>query len=262
LLLAPSWAALAQEPAPVEHQAERRTVGTVAAVGHGSLVLRTDQGGYVIFEFTRDTIHAQPVTTGARVSVVTSTSDTDEAPTALAIDTLPKPQGLAEQAPDPVPSQVLRLEQQIARQARRYRAGVQAGAGLDPEMISLNAFAQLGAFNRNLAFRPNVEFAFGELTTLFGLHLDALFSLQGMSRSSRWVPYLGAGPTFALSHRGFEETTVNGEDEVKRFDFGDFSWNNGFNFIVGARSPKGTFFELKATAYGISKIRMMAGFEF
>jgi hypothetical protein len=42
----------------------------------------------------------------------------------------------------------------------------------------------------------------------------------------------------------------------------EFNWNNGFNFIVGARSPNGIFFELKATAYGISKVRMMAGFEF
>ena len=106
-----------------------------------------------------------------------------------------------------------------------------------------------------------MEFAFGEVRTLFGLHLDAIYTLPGMPRSIRWAPYLGGGPSFAFSHRGFEGETEEG-DEIKRFNFGEFNWNNGFNFIVAARSPNGMFFELKATAYGISKVRMMAGFEF
>jgi hypothetical protein len=268
-----SWsAARAQQPASSVPKAEeeRRTVGTVEAIGQASIVLRLDQGSFMVFTMDRDTVRPKtaPVTKGARVSVVTLTSDTEAAPTALAIDVLPNPQGLAPAAADPavpqdaVPPSVRRLESQIERGARKYRAGLQVGAALDPELISLEAFSTVGPFfTRNLQFRPGLEFAFGEVTTLFGIHLDGIYTLPGMSRSIRWAPYLGIGPSFAFSHRNFEEETVNGT-QVDRFDFGDFNWNNGLNFIVGAKNPRGMFFELKATAYGISKIRMMGGFEF
>jgi hypothetical protein len=268
-----SWsAARAQQPATSVPNAddERRTVGTVEAIGQASIVLRLDQGSFMVFTVDRDTIRPKAVAKGARVSVATLTKDTDPAPLALAIDVLPSAQGLAP-APgstelpaqqDAVPASVRQLESQIERGARKYRAGFQAGAGLDPELISLDAFTTLGPFfTRNLQFRPNLEFAFGELTTLFGIHLDAIYKMPGMPRTIRWAPYLGAGPSFAFSHRGFEAETIE-DNEVSRFDFGDFSWNNGFNFIVGARSPSGVFFELKATAYGISKVRLMGGFEF
>jgi hypothetical protein len=52
-------------------------------------------------------------------------------------------------------------------------------------------------------------------------------------------PYVGAGPTFGLSHRGFETDDVdkvNGvddEDSPNRFDFSDTDFNGGMNFIVG-----------------------------
>jgi hypothetical protein len=261
-------ASVAQQPASVQKsQEERRTVGTVEAVGQASIVLRLDPGSFMVFTVDRDTIRPKTLTKGARVSVVTLTSDTEPAPTALGIDVLPSPQGLAPAtaeaaAEDPVPLQVRRLESQIEHGARKYRAGLMIGAALDPELISLAGSATMGPFfTRDFQFRPSLEFAFGELTTLFGIHLDAIYTLPGMPRSIRWSPYLGIGPSFAFSHRNFEEERVDGT-QVDRFDFGDFSWNNGLNFIVGARSPKGVFFELKATAYGISKVRLMGGFEF
>jgi hypothetical protein len=265
-----SWsAARAQQPASVQKsQEERRTVGTVEAVGQASIVLRLDQGSFMVFTIDRDTIRPKALTKGTRVSVVTLTSDTEAAPTALGIDVLPSPQGLAPAAgepaaaEDPVPLQVRRLESQIEHGARKYRAGLMIGAALDPELISLAGSATMGPFfTRDFQFRPSLEFAFGELTTLFGIHLDAIYTVPGIPRSIRWSPYLGIGPSFAFSHRNFEEERVNGTT-VDRFDFGDFSWNNGLNFIVGARSPKGVFFELKATAYGISKVRLLGGFEF
>jgi len=261
------------QPAPsvLKPDEERRTVGTVEAIGQASIVLRRDQGSFMVFTVDRDTIRPKAVAKGARVSVTTLAKDADPAPLALAIDVLPSAQGLAaapgstEQLPaqpDAVPASVRRLESQIERGARKYRAGLQVGAALDPELISLQAFSTLGPFfTRNLQFRPGLEFAFGEVTTLSGIHLDGIFTLPEVSRSVRWAPYLGVGPSFAFSHRNFEEETVNGT-KVDRFDFGDFSWNNGLNFIVGAKSPRGMFFELKATAYGISKVRMMGGFEF
>jgi hypothetical protein len=272
MCLVPWSAARAQQPATAVPNAddERRTVGTVEAIGQASIVLRLDQGSFMVFTVNRDTIRPKAVAKGARVSVATLTKDTDPAPLALAIDVLPSAQGLApapgstelQAQQDAVPVSVRRLESQIERGARKYRAGLQVGAALDPELISISGFSTLGPFfTRNLQFRPGLEFAFGEVTTLFGIHLDGIYTLPGISRSVRWAPYVGIGPSFAFSHRNFEEERVNGT-EVDRFDFGDFSWNNGLNFIVGAKNPRGMFFELKATAYGISKIRMMGGFEF
>jgi hypothetical protein len=229
------------------------------------MVIRTDNGRFIVHEIDQDTIRSQPIQPGTRVSVVTSASDTEPAPIALAIDVLPPRQGLAAQASDPVPAEVRQLEAQIERQVRRYRIGVNGGGALDPELLSIGAFATFDpVFNQRVAFRPNAELAFGELTTLIGLHLDVLYTLPGVSRTARWRPYIGAGPNFSFSHRGIDDGDIDEDlDEGdSRFDFEEFDWDSGFNFIVGARTPNGMFFEMKATAYGAANIRMLAGVEF
>jgi hypothetical protein len=238
----------------------RRTVGTITSIGRGSVVVRTDQGRYVVYTIDRDTQRPGSLAVGSRVTIVTFSDEREPSPTAQTITVLPRAQGLAESnaEPDPVPPDVRRLESQIERQARRYRAGVEVGAALDPELVSLDAFATLGPFfSRNAYFRPNLEFAFGEVTTLFGIHLDGIYTLPGVTRSMRWAPYVGAGPTFSFSHRGFED-----QQDGQRFDFGEFEWHNGVNFIVGARNPNGVFFEMKSTAWGAANIRLLGGFEF
>jgi hypothetical protein len=243
------------------YTASRRTTGIVTSVGRGSMVVRTDEGRYIVYTLDRDTQRQQPVSVGARVSVVTFSDEQEPSPIAQTITVLPAAQGLSgsgDELQDPVPPEVRRLETQIERQARRYRAGVQVGAALDPELISFDGFATFGPFfSRNAYFRPNVEFAFGEVTTLFGIHLDGIYMLPGITRSIRWAPYVGAGPSFSFSHRGFED-----EEDGQRFDFGEFEWHNGVNFIVGARNPNGVFFEMKSTAWGAANIRLLGGFEF
>jgi hypothetical protein len=47
-----------------------------------------------------------------------------------------------------------------------------------------------------------------------------------------------------------------------RFDFSDTDFTGGMNFIAGARRDNGLFVELKATAWDISNIRVIAGFTF
>ena len=71
---------------------------------------------------------------------------------------------------------------------------------------------------------------------------------------------MGAGPNFALSHRGFESD--ESDDGRNRFDFSDTDFEGGFNFIAGARNRNGMFLEMKATAYGVSNVRLLAGFNF
>ena len=185
----------------------------------------------------------------------------------LAVVALPRPalaQGQdrrAAQQPANVPAQAQQLEQEVEDAARRFGLGVQGGVGVDPELLMFGAHGTFGPiFHRGVNFRPGVEFGAGEVTTTFAINLDVLYTLPGMARSAAWAPYVGAGPNFGLSHRGFEE---EGTDENgSRFDFSDTDFEGGFNFIAGARHRSGMFLEMKATAYGVSNVRLLLGFNF
>ena len=160
-----------------------------------------------------------------------------------------------------VPGEVRQAEDAVERAVRRFRIGVSGGVGLDPELIMFGVHGAFGPFfNRNLEVRPGVEFGLGEVTTLLGMNVDVLYTLPGAARGTAWTPYIGAGPNFTLSHRGFESD--EDDDDRNRFDFSDTDAVGGVNFIAGARYRNGTFFEIKATAYGVSNIRLLAGFNF
>jgi hypothetical protein len=161
-----------------------------------------------------------------------------------------------------VPQPVQQATEDIEDTVRRFRVGVRGGVGLDPELIDFGAHATFGPiFTPNLSFRPGIEFGVGEVTTMFGINLDVLYSFPGATRSTRWAPYVGAGPNFALSHQSFD-TTDEDPDAPNRFDFSDTDFESGFNFIAGARSRSGMFFELNATAYGVSNVRLLVGYNF
>ena len=258
---------------------ERLAVGTVASAGRGSLVVQTDEGKINIYTLDPSLVRIPKLPPGERVRVVTSASDTDPAPTVLALDNFPPRAGLAAYEPQPIPADVRRLQAELERQAKRYHFGASLGMAMDPELLSLNGFATFSPFSqRGILFRPNLEIAFGEITSLIGVHLDLVYALSGLTRTTRWVPYVGAGPNFSFSHRGVEEEqflsgdaedpdqdtdpAADEDDDGGRFDFSQFDWDNGFNFIIGARTPKGAFFEMKATAWGVASIRMLGGFAF
>lgn len=173
---------------------------------------------------------------------------------------------------------VQQAEADVERAARRFRVGIQGGVGLDPEILDVGLHGAFGPFfTPNVAFRPGIELGIGEVTTLFGINLDVLYTVPGFRGDTVWIPYVGAGPNFGLSHRGFETddvgnvdgvsasatgTTVDDDDERNRFDFSDTDFNGGMNFIVGMRKQSGMFFEMKATAWGVSNVRLLAGFNF
>jgi hypothetical protein len=170
--------------------------------------------------------------------------------------------------PANVPAQARQAEDAIERTVRRFGVGVEGGVGIDPELVDFGAHATFApVFSRNLEIRPSVEFGLGEVTTLFNINIDGLYMLPGATRQTRWMAYVGAGPAFGLSHRGFstdedDHVDVNGVETRNRFDFGDTDFNGGINFIGGARSQSGVFFEIRATAYGVSNVRLIAGFNF
>ncbi len=160
-----------------------------------------------------------------------------------------------------VPADARQAEDAVERAVRRFRIGAEGGVGLDPELIMFGAHGAFGPlFRRNVEFRPGIEIGIGEVTTTFGVNLDVLYTLPGGARGAGWTPYVGAGPNFALSHRGFESDET--EDDQNRFDFSDTDFEGGLNFIAGARRRNGMFLEMKATAYGVSNVRLLVGFNF
>jgi hypothetical protein len=177
--------------------------------------------------------------------------------------------GLAQQN---VPPAAQRAEAEVETAARRFGLGVQGGIGLDPELILFGAHGTFGPlFNSSIQFRPGVEFGLGELTTAFGINLDVLYTIPGSTADTRWRPYVGAGPNFSLSHRGFsteegDHVDIDDEevedDEPNRFDFSDTDFSGGMNFIIGMRRANGMFFEMNATAWGVSNVRLLLGVNF
>lgn len=162
-------------------------------------------------------------------------------------------------APNPgaVPSAVRQAEQDVERQVRKYRVGVQGGLVIDPELVSIGVHANVGPFfTSRFAVRPHFELGFGELTTLLALNVDGIYRLRP-SAGQRWTPYFGAGPSFSLSHRGFE-----GEEDGERFDFGDTDWETGLDLLVGFENRNGMFLEFKATPYSVGHARFIVGYSF
>lgn len=167
--------------------------------------------------------------------------------------------------PSNVPAPVQQAEDPIASAARRFRIGVEGGVALDPELIMFGAHGTFGPlFTRGVDFRPGIEFGVGEVTTALGINLDVLYTLPGAARGGRWVPYVGIGPNFGLSHQSFDtdDEDDDEDDDRNRFDFSDTDFEGGLNFIAGARNRSGTFLEMKATAYGVSNVRLLVGFTF
>jgi hypothetical protein len=161
-----------------------------------------------------------------------------------------------------VPPAAQRAEADVERAVRRFRIGVHGGVGLDPEIIDVGVHGAFGpVFSPNVQVRPGLEIGVGEVTTILAVNIDVLYNMSGIDEDARWLPYLGAGPTFGLSHRGFE-TEEDVDDGRSRFDFSDTDFNGGMNFIVGMRRQSGAFFEMRATAWGVSNIRLLAGFNF
>jgi len=164
--------------------------------------------------------------------------------------------------PQNVPAGAVQAENAVEKAVRRFRVGIEGGVALDPELVDFGAHAAFGPiFKSGVDFRPGFEFGLGEVTTLFGINLDVLYTLPGSTVSTRWTPYVGAGPNFALSHRSIDTTDDPEADADSRFDFSDTDFVTGFNFIAGVRSRK-LFFEMKATAYGVSTVRLLGGFNF
>jgi len=158
-----------------------------------------------------------------------------------------------------VPTAVRQSADDVEQAFRRFRVGIRGGVTLDPELISIGAHATLGPiFSRRLLFRPNVEFAYGEVTTLFAVNLEGIYRLTRTMPRGQWSPYVGGGPMLGFSHLGFSTP----EGSSRTFDFGDYNFNGGLNLLAGVERPSGAFIELKTSIYTDPHMRLLFGFTF
>jgi hypothetical protein len=245
-----------------EVQAGENTVeGIVVSTSAETLVVRTDDNDFHLFLLDRTTIRPNTIIQGTRVRVKSTVGDRGArlASEVSALGSTKTSNGTETQA-KPVPPAVKNVEQDIKREARRWHLGVRAGAALDPELFMFGVHSQIGpVFNRNVFLRPNAEFAFGEVTDLIALNLEAIYRFPISTRGKDFSAYLGAGPGFTFIHQNFERTQGQG----RNIDFGDFSYQTGFNILTGLQR-RHTFFEIKTSLYSrpAPTIRLILGYNF
>jgi hypothetical protein len=229
---------------------ENTLEGTVVSSSRDTLVVRTENDQYQLFVFDSSTTKPRVIAPGARVRVVSTPGEEAGSRLASSVAVLapaPSAQGnTATTQAAPVPPQVREVERKIKHEARRWRLGVRAGAGLDPELLMFGVHSQMGPiFNRNVFFRPNAEFAWGEVTDLIALNLEAIYRLPVTARRQNWSVYVGAGPALTFLHQSFQRQQGQG----RNIDFGNFDYDTAFNILAGLQFRRGTFFELKTSLY-------------
>jgi hypothetical protein len=254
----------AQTTSASSQREDSALTGTVVSSTRDTLVVRGENGQFQLFVFDRDSLKPRTLPVGSRVRVVSTLGEEPGVRVAseITLDTAPAaPQSTATQPGQPIPPEVRRIERQIERQVRRYQAGVRAGVALDPELVLVGVHAQVGPFfNPNIYLRPNVEFAYGEVTALFALNMEAIYRLPVSARQGRWSTYFGIGPGFSFLHQNFERTAGGG----RKIDFGDFHSDVGLNILGGMRYRSGMFLELKTSVYSrpAPTLRLIVGYNF
>ncbi len=256
---------------------EMTVTGVVTSSSSATLVVRGENGKYQLFVFDRYSTRPRTIATGSRVSVSSVVGDEPEVRVARTVSVLAPPtttggaqttgaagttggaQGQIITGSNEVAPPALRdLERSIQRQFRRLQVGLRTGIALDPELISLGAHAQIATgLSRNVIFRPNIEFAFGELTTLFALNFEALYRLPVSSRQARWGAYVGAGPGLNLVKQSLTRDDRN-------VDFDDLDTDVSLNLFGGIQNRNGMFVELKTSVYAdpAPSLRLLVGYNF
>ena len=237
-------------------------LGTVVSSSPQTLVVRLDNNQFQLFTYQSPSVPPRSLAQGLRVRITAGSADENGGRTASRVEIIASDQGATATRDKgtqaaPVPAKVRDVESDIRREARHWRLGVRAGAAFDPELFSFGVQSQIGPiFHPRVYFRPNAEFAFGEVTDLISVNLEGIYRFSDASRVRRWTPYIGAGPALIFIHQSF--------DSGRDISFGNFDYETGFNVLVGAQSRTGTFVELKSSLYSgpAPKLRLIVGYIF
>jgi hypothetical protein len=230
-------------------QNENTVEGTVVSSSSTMFVVKSDDNQYHLFTFDSNTTKPPSLPVGTRVSVTSIQGDQTGARLATDVEVLTPAAGTAQSATEnaaPLPPSVHKVENKIEQQTHRWRVGGRVGAAFDPELFLFGVHMQVGPiFNRNLFFRPNAEFDFGEITDMVALNLEVAYRMQAFSRTSQWAPYFGGGPSLNFIHQSFQTQAGQGEN----ISFGNFNYKTGFNVLMGVQNRSSTFFEVKASLW-------------
>lgn len=234
--------------------------GTVVSATRNTLVVRTDDDQYELFTFDRSAMRPT-VVQGSRVRVMAGPADENgtRVASAITVVTAAGSAGTTDKGAQaaPVPQKVRDVENEIKRDSRRWRLGVRAGAAFDPELFSFGVQSQIGPiFHPRVLFRPNAEFAFGEVTDLIALNYEVIYRFSLLNRRENWTPYVGGGPAMIFIHQNFQRG--------RQIDFGNFDYETGLNVLAGMQSRRGMFAELKTSLYSgpAPKLRVIIGYNF
>lgn len=247
-----SWPAHSQQnEASSQAQDEATVEGTVVASSHITFVVRSDDNQFHVFTFDRNTTRPRVLSVGTRVRVISDQGDREGARHATDVTIMDEAQGAgtansSARNAAPLPPSVRNVEHDIQRDARRWRMGVRAGVGLDPELVLFGINSQMGpVFNRNIFFRPNADFEWGEVTDMVALNLEGVYRMPTLTRGGAWAPYVGGGPSLNFIHQSFQTHAGQG----RSISFGNFDYETGLNVLVGFQNRHGTFFEAKTSLY-------------
>ena len=255
---------------------ETTITGTVTSSSPTTLVMRTENGRYQLFVFNGRSNRPRSIAVRSRARVTSVSSGEPGVRVARNVVVLEAPAAATTQAgttgrsatggSDPIitgsdevlPTAIIDLERSIRREVRRFQVGARTGVALDPELVLAGVHAQFATgLNRNVIFRPNLEFAFGELTTLFAINLEALYRLPVSSRQARWGAYVGAGPGINFLKQSLTRADRN-------VDFDDLDTDVSLNLFGGVQNRNGMFVEMKTSVYAgpAPSLRLIVGYNF
>lgn len=256
-----------QNDSSSQSQNQTTVEGTVVASSHVTFVVRSDDNQFHVFTFDRNTNKPRTIAVGTQVRVVSNEGEhqgaryaTDVTVTGKANGGAATPISSSRQAA-PLPPSVRNVEHDIQHEARRWRLGAQAGVGLDPELVMFGIHSQMGPiFSRNVFFRPNADFEWGEITDMVALNLETVYRFRTTTRSGRWAPYVGVGPALNFIHQSFQTQAGQG----RNISFGNFDYQTGLNILLGFENRYGTFFEVKTSLYSepAPVLRLIIGKDF
>jgi hypothetical protein len=128
--------------------------------------------------------------------------------------------------------------------ASAQAGGVRGGVSVDPDQFVFGGQYETGPLVDRLHFKPNVEAGFGDDLTLIAINFEFVYKFA--SRGA-WNLYAGGGP--AINIYSFD-------------DIDDSETEPGFNFLIGAETRRGLFFEMKLGTIDSPDLKFGVGWTF
>jgi hypothetical protein len=132
----------------------------------------------------------------------------------------------------------------VASTASAQGLGVRGGVTMNPDQVHFGGHYESPALIDHLHFKPNIEVGLGDDATLVAANFEFVYKF---GEYGDWGFYAGGGP--AINFYSFDEID---EDETE----------GGANFLIGAESRQGLFFEIKLGVEGSPDFKFSVGWSF